>query len=165
MLWCFPQAACSSPGSCPSRAGRYGSPRSSLTGQVWTAAATLPRDPCPEGLGCLGVILPNSPEAEHTPATITRLLAASQQSSLCLYPGATSPTVFGGACQECSAKRPPGLTQRRNFQAGSSLETNWGEVIQPQASPCAHAQKRTCRGPAKIIIKTESHVEFSYFQA
>lgn len=107
----------------------------------------LPQRSLPRGTGVPWSDLPNSPEAEHTSATPHQALAPSQQSSLSLFPSATSPTVFGGAGQECSAKRPPGLKQRKNFQVESLLGTSLGEVTQPQASPCGTHRK----GPAGAL--------------
>lgn len=103
----------------------------------------------------------------------SRLLAPSLQSSPCSPPDAIHPTPFGGACWGCSAKtyqiiNPQGLTQRKTSRLDPHWEWIWGWVIQPGA-PCGHAQKETCRGLAKFIIKTQKHktfpVEFSYFQA
>lgn len=151
--WCFLKAACSLPGSCPSRAGRYGSSVSSLRGQVWipAASAARPETPGPEGASERLSQTTRGPNA--CPLPYNRLLAPLLRSSPCSPPGAESPTPFGGACWGCSAKTyqitvPQG--QRRRRLPGCILIGNEFGVRLLSLEPLWACTERDFQGPCKI---------------
>lgn len=148
MPWWFPQAACSFSSSCPSRAGRYGSPRSSLGGQVWTPAAALPRDPCPEGLGCPGVIIPSNPEAEHTPPTKHQAAGSLAAKLTVLVLQCHKPHCIWGCMLGVLSKETPRANAQEELPGWILIRNKFGVTLLSlkPAPVCMHR-----KGPAGVL--------------
>lgn len=108
------------------------------------------RDPCPEGLRCPGVIFPNSPEAEHTPATIHQAAGCLAAKPPVLVSWCHEPHCVWGCLPRVLSKETPRADAEEEFPGWILIRNRSGVRLLSLKPAPVHMHRKGPAGPFKI---------------